>query len=125
MKACGFPGCVEPAAMGDWCAVHARFARRIVFSAVAFHPSMQRLDKAQAVKVLEEAAELSVAVNEYRKGQGSRMSALDELADLVQTLANLCDAYGFTDEEIREASERVQRRNVERGRYADGERRMF
>lgn len=86
---------------------------------------MQRLDKAQAVKVLEEAAELSVAVNDYRKGQGSRMAALDELADVVQTLANLCDAYGFTDEEIREASERVQRRNVERGRYDDGERRMF
>lgn len=73
---------------------------------------MQRLDKAQAVKVLEEAAELSVAVNDYRKGRGSREAALDELADVVQTLVNLCDAYGFTDEEIREASERVQRRNL-------------
>lgn len=125
MSACGFPGCVEPATMGDWCAVHARFARRIVFSAVAFHPSMQRMDKAQAVKVLEEAAELEVAVNDYRKGQGSREAALDELADVVQTLVNLCDAYGFSDDEVDAALHRVTMRNVERGRYADGERRMF
>lgn len=83
------------------------------------------MDKAQALKVLEEAAELEVAVNEYRKGQGSRGAALDELADVVQTLVNLCDAYGFSDGEIEQALQRVTARNVKRGRYADGERRMF
>ena len=125
MSACDWPGCGADAVADGWCREHAEYARRVSFGGVAFHPSMQRMDKAQSVKVLEEAAELEVAASEYRKGRGSRDCVLDELADVVQTLVNLCDAYGFADSEVREACARVQRRNVERGRYADGERRMF
>lgn len=91
----------------------------------AFHPDMQRADKAQVVKVLEETAELSVAVNDYRKGEGSRNHMADELADVLQTLANLVDAYQLTDKEIAEAVDRVKAHNKERGRYQPGERRMF
>lgn len=87
----------------------------------AFHPDMQRADKAQVVKVLEETAELSVAVNDYRKGEGSRDHMADELADVLQTLANLVDAYQLTDKEIAEAVDRVKAHNKERGRYQPGE----
>lgn len=125
MDACAWPGCEAKAVHDGWCREHAPFARRVSFEGVAFHPSMQRMDKAQAVKVLEEAAELSVAANEYRKGHGSRETVLDELADVVQTLVNLCDAYGFSDSEIADACERVQRRNLDRGRFENGERHMF
>lgn len=100
--------------------------RRVTFPPLtAFHPDMQRADKAQVVKVLEEAAELSVAANDYRKGEGSREHMIDELADVLQTLANLVDAYQLTDDEIAAAVKRVTAHNRERGRYRPGERRMF
>lgn len=100
--------------------------RQVTFPTLtAFHPDMQRADKAQVVKVLEEAAELSVAVNDYRKGEGSREHMADELADVLQTLANLVDAYQLTDDEIGQAVGRVTEHNRERGRYQPGERRMF
>ena len=41
------------------------------------------------MKVLEEAAELSVAANGYRKGEGNREHMADELVDVLKTLANL------------------------------------
>lgn len=100
--------------------------RRVTFpSLTAFHPDMQRADKQQIVKILEETAELSVAANDYRKGEGSRDHMADELADVLQTLANFVDAYRLTDDEIAAAVDRVTAHNRERGRYRPGERRMF
>ena len=49
----------------------------------------------------------------------------DELADVLQTLANLVDAYQLTDDEIAAAVKRVTAHNRERGLYQPGERRMF
>lgn len=100
--------------------------RRVTFpSLTAFHPDMQRADKQQIVKILEETAELSVAANDYRKGEGSRGHMVDELADVLQTLANFVDAYQLSDDELAAAVERVTAHNRERGRYRPGERRMF
>jgi NTP pyrophosphatase (non-canonical NTP hydrolase) len=81
--------------------------REVTFPTLtAFHPDMQRSDKQQIVKILEETAELSVAANDYRKGEGSRDHMADELADVLQTLANFVDAYRLTDDEIAAAVER-------------------
>lgn len=100
--------------------------RQVAFPVLyAFHPDMQRADKQQIVKILEETAELSVAANDYRKGEGSREHMAAELADVLQTLANLVDAYQLSDEEIAAAVNRVTEHNRERGRYQPGERRMF
>lgn len=100
--------------------------RQVTFPTLtAFHPDMQRADKQQIVKILEETAELSVAANDYRKGEGSRDHMTDELADVLQTLANLVDAYQLSDDELAAAVERVTAHNRERGRYRSGERRMF
>ena len=100
--------------------------RQVTFPTLtAFHPDMQRADKQQIVKILEETAELSFAANDYRKGEGSCEHMTDELADVLQTLANLVDAYQLTDDEIAAAVKRVTAHNRERGRYQPGERRMF
>lgn len=100
--------------------------RQVTFPTLtAFHPDMQRADKQQIVKILEETAELSVAANDYRKGEGSREHMADELADVLQTLANFVDAYQLSDDELAAAVERVTAHNRERGRYRPGERRMF
>lgn len=100
--------------------------REVAFPVLsAFHPDMQRADKQQIVKILEETAELSVAANDYRKGEGSREHMADELADVLQTLANFVDAYQLSDDEIAAAVHRVTEHNRERGRYQPGERHMF
>lgn len=100
--------------------------REVAFPVLAaFHPDMQRADKQQIVKILEETAELSVAANDYRKGEGSREHMADELADVLQTLANFVDAYQLSDDEITAAVHRVTEHNRERGRYQPGERHMF
>ena len=49
----------------------------------------------------------------------------DELADVLQTLANFVDAYQLSDDELAAAVGRVTAHNRERGRYRPGERRMF
>ena len=100
--------------------------RQVTFPTLtAFHPDMQRADKQQIVKILEETAELSFAANDYRKGEGSREHMADELADVLQTLANFVDAYQLSDDELAAAVKRVTAHNRERGRYQPGERRMF
>lgn len=79
--------------------------------------------KAQALKPLEEAAEvfgawqdcddmrysqIMTARREYRK------DLIDECMDVVQAVVNLLDAEGFTQEDVDAAIERCNERNRER-----------
>lgn len=68
-------------------------------------------------KILEEAAELSVAANDYLKDKDTREHVLEELADTYQTLVCLAYSFGFTDEEIVQSYDKVCAHNEERGRY--------
>lgn len=80
-----------------------------------------RPDKAQALKVLEEAAEVfgawqlwdDLGPDERRDGfnVGCLMS---ECADVIQATCNLISAYGVTD--FTAFMEACRKRNVERGR---------
>lgn len=118
---CAWPGCHGHADNGMWCKEHAPYARRVTFPTLtAFHPSRQRLDKWQALKILEEASETMEAAKRYLKGHGKRMQVAEESIDLLQTLTNLMDAYGMTDGELQDAARTVTERNTRRGRYQQG-----
>lgn len=78
-------------------------------------------DKAQALKVLEEAAEVFGAWQVYEKaGKGDvfRDVILDECADVIQATLNLVAALGVED--FREWVDRCEQRQRERGRITDG-----
>lgn len=67
--------------------------------------------KAQALKLLEEAAEV------YGAWQlNSDTYVLNECMDVVQAVVNLLAALGFTQEDVNAAIERCNKRNQERGR---------
>lgn len=51
----------------------------------------------------------------YVRGQ-RRQAMLGELADVLQTLANVTSAFGITDEELAQAMDDCLERNRERGR---------
>lgn len=84
--------------------------------------------KAQALKPLEEAAEvygawqdcddmrLSPIMTARREYEGVRKELIDECMDVVQAVVNLLDAEGFTQEDVDTAIERCNERNRERGR---------
>lgn len=81
--------------------------------------------KAQALKPLEEAAEVFGAWQLHdgiRQSQvmtarrAYRQSLIDECMDVVQAVVNLLDAEGFTQEDVDAAIERCNERNRERGR---------
>lgn len=67
--------------------------------------------KAQALKPLEEAAEVFGAWQ-----MGTFTDILDECMDVVQAVVNLLDAECFTQEDVDEAIERCNERNRDRGR---------
>lgn len=81
--------------------------------------------KAQALKPLEEAAEVFGA---WQLHDGVRLSQImtarrvyrqnliDECMDVVQAVVSLLDAEGFTQEDVDAAIERCNERNRERGR---------
>lgn len=84
-----------------------------------------RDDKAQALKPLEEAAEVFGAwqnCDGIRQSQimtarrAFRQNLIDECMDVVQAVVNLLDAEGFTQEDVDAAIERCNERNRERGR---------
>lgn len=84
-----------------------------------------RDDKAQALKPLEEAAEVFGAWQDCDDMRYSpimttrrvyRESLIDECMDVVQAVVNLLDAEGFTQEDVDAAIERCNERNRERGR---------
>lgn len=75
-------------------------------------------DKAQALKVLEEAAEVFGAWQagyDHDHPNPSRWPILDECADVIQAACNLVAAYGVTD--FAPYMDMCRRRNEERGRF--------
>ena len=81
-------------------------------------------DKAQALKVLEEAAEVFGAWQEYEYGTEEQRSSesttyfiVNEIADAIQACCNLAAALGVDD--LTPYLARCEERNRERGRYGD------
>lgn len=77
-------------------------------------------DKEQALKPLEEAAEVFSAWQEldyYREGYEAKLDLVDECADVCQAVANLVNSIGVTDKEWQKAVKRCHDRNEIRGRY--------
>lgn len=79
-------------------------------------------DKAQALKVLEEAAEVFSAWQEWEKYEGypsnriyEESDLMDEIADVIQACVNLISAYGITDFNLPMVN--CEMRNRKRGRY--------
>ncbi len=84
-------------------------------------------DKAQALKPLEEAAEVFGAWQLMRDTVESELNAkyekadlIDEIADTIQACCNLAAALGVTDLTPHLAA--CEERNRERGRYDSGDR---
>ena len=86
--------------------------------------------KAQALKPLEEAAEVFAAWqdhdrtkswgddwDEYLAHNDATLSLVDECCDVIQATCNLLAALGVAD--LTEAMAACERRNKERGRYGD------
>ena len=76
-------------------------------------------DKAQALKPLEEAAEVFGAWQRFYEchTKTNEESLVDECADVIQATCNLLAALGVTD--LTDAMAACERRNRERGRYGD------
>lgn len=78
-------------------------------------------DKAQALKLLEEAAEVFGAWQDWDRGTDfkpkSRIAVLDEIADVVQAACNLVAAFGVTD--FAPYMQDCRIRNEERRRYGN------
>lgn len=77
-------------------------------------------DKAQALKVLEEAAEVVEAFKQRDPRDVSHIgyataNVLDEIADTIQASCNLAAALGVTD--LTPYLARCEERNRRRGRY--------
>ena len=94
-------------------------AKRMKLSDVAVFDDVKP-DKAQALKVLEEAAEVFAAWQDYDRARhkiDDRLALVSELADVIQAAANLAWAVGIED--MREPMAACERRNRERGRITD------
>lgn len=79
--------------------------------------------KAQALKPLEEAAEVFGAwqasgIDGARSiTPEMREDIVYECFDVIQSCVNLMESLGTTESELEEAARKVKQRNVERGRY--------
>lgn len=94
---------------------HAGLAR-VNIGEVATFPGV-KADKAQALKVLEEAAEVFGALqaaDECNQPNLSRLLVLNECADNIQATCNLLAALGVTD--FAPYMDMCRKRNEERGR---------
>lgn len=95
-----------------------------------FHPSHQKRDKWQSMKLLEEASEVHEAAKRHLKASDrdeeslaqARADMIDEVADLLQTITNFLAAYDVTPEELEQAKEHVTRKNKARGMFEEGPR---
>ena len=95
-----------------------------------FHPSHQKRDKWQSLKLLEEASEVHEASKRHLKAVDrdkesltqTRADMIDEVADLLQTITNFLAAYDVTPEELEQAKEHVTRKNKARGMFEEGPR---
>ena len=76
----------------------------------------------QSIKLLEEASECCEACKRCEDKWSDdympwhRTDALDEYADVLQSLVNLAHSMGFDHDEIQNAMARCRARNEERGR---------
>lgn len=94
------------------------------------HPSHQKPDKWQALKVLEEAAEVVDATKESIRSVTildgrtlvNRARLVDEIADLLQTTTNLCAAFGINAAELKIANTECTIKNMKRGMFDEGPR---
>lgn len=71
------------------------------------------------LKVLEESAELVEASKAWLKSEDdpeARHAMLDEMADVLQTVANQCSVFHIGESELRDAVIRCEERNRKRGR---------
>lgn len=76
-------------------------------------------DKWLLLKTLEEAAEMVDAGKAFIANEASAdnfTAFMDEIADVIQTVANLCAAFDVADSELYEAMTRCLERNRKRGR---------
>lgn len=75
-------------------------------------------DKWLALKNLEESAELVEASKRWLKtgSDNDRQDMLSELADVLQTVANLTVAFHITDQELKQAMDACLERNRAKGR---------
>lgn len=80
-------------------------------------------DKWLALKTLEESAEMTEALKTWlRSPEGTDLKALarvrfeDEVADVLQTMANLCTAFDISDLDLKNALQRCCARHYMRGR---------
>ena len=91
----------------------------VVIGEVQTFKSYTNADKAQALKVLEEAAEVFGAwqlwEESYHDGPYRLGLLLDECADVVQATCNLVAALG--EDDFAGRMERCRKRNEARGRY--------
>lgn len=92
---------------------------RVKLTSVRTFPSVQP-DKAQALKVLEEASEVVEAFKQRDPRDETHIgcataNVLDEIADTIQASCNLAAALGVTD--LTPYLARCEERNRERGRY--------
>lgn len=90
--------------------------RSVNIGEVAIFPGA-KADKAQALKVLEEAAEVFGAWQQFDTGECSsskRVDVLNECADVIQSIANLIYAMGERD--FAPYMDECRKRNEERGR---------
>lgn len=74
------------------------------------------------LKTLEESAEMVEATKAWLRtpAADTRRAMLDETADVLQTVANMCAAFGISDDELESAMAECERRNRERGRIGCG-----
>lgn len=77
---------------------------------------VESCQKDQAKKVLEEAAEVYAAWQDYDRTGTLDWMIVDECADVIQASMNLIYALGYEPFEIDLAMERCLTRNQERGR---------
>lgn len=80
-------------------------------------------DKWLALKTLEEAAETVEAVKAWLRAPEAtalkgkrRVEMEDEIADVLQTVANLCTAFDISDFDLKNALQRCCARHYMRGR---------
>lgn len=75
-----------------------------------------------AVKQFEESGELRDAAREWLDTPSAdhRTAMLDELADLLQTVANMCAAYHIDVRDITDALDRCWEKNMRREQPDDG-----
>lgn len=92
---------------------------RVKLTSVRTFPNVKN-DKAQALKVLEEAAEVVEAFKQRDPRDETHIgyataNVLDEIADTIQACCNLAAAHGVTD--LTPYLARCEERNRKRGRY--------